>query len=391
MNYSEPSQFFESMPDTLAMHSKCPDIDLQTYRRINKIELAHAVMQKKRVYLDTMYWVRFRDVVLGRNQDPVHAELYAVLKKACNKEVLICPVSYSAIAELLNQDDMNTRLTTARLMDELSGGVCIERPDYLFINEVDCFLGQVCFQESSQNAPCDLAWTKAAFFVGQPTLTTDDLTDEQVLALQKCIDDGMSSLSVEKLVQGLGKHPKMKSGHRHDWMKKITQQTTDELNSEKSKAENLLPDFQQYVESEVIGIVDSMQPVLGPILEQVMRKAGYDKTSTETELALCSEILKRLLINAYKFGKVNSKVPQLYIWASLHALVRYDKKRNYKNNDYEDFRHAGSALPYCHVFLTEKSLTHMMKYPPASITEQFACAVFSKPSEALKYLKKMAF
>jgi len=390
MERPDSDPLFASMPDTFEMHLKCPNIGLETYRRINKLEISHSVMQKKRVYLDTMYWVRFRDVVLGRNEDPSYVELYSVLKEACSQEALICPVSYSAISEMLKQDDEHTRRVTACIMDELSGAVCIERPDYLLYNELDYFLNRAVFQEEPMYQPSDLAWTRAAFFVGQPTMSNEALTDQEVLALQKCFEDGMASLSIEKLISRLGSNPKVESDDRHEYIKDITQQTTEKLNAEKTKPENLCSDFQRYVESEVIGIVDSMQTVLGPVMERAMQQTGYTKTLTDVELALCAKMLKQLLINAYKHGKIKNEIPQLFIGASLHALLRYDQKRNYKNNDYEDFRHAGSALPYCHAFLTEKSLAHMLKHPPASVEQQFDCKVFSKPSEALIYIRKLA-
>jgi hypothetical protein len=380
---------FDQMRDTLGMHLKCPEVGLSTYRRINKIELAHRVMTKYRVYLDTKYWIRFRDLLLGRNNDSSDAKLYNLLSKACREASLICPVSYSAIAELLNQQDEHTRLTTARLMDELSDNVCLERPDYLFANEVDWFLSQQLSINADECTPSDLAWTRPAFFVGQGTLVTDALSGEQTLAMQKCIDDSMAWLNIEQLIGRLGGSPRMTSGHRHSYTKDLTQQTSDTLNREKVKPENRLPSFSDYVLSEVIGIADGMKNLLAPVMERAMHRTGCTKQLNQAENAIGAELLKRLLANAYRFGKLREQVPQLHIWASLHALVRYDQKRAYKNGDYEDFRHAGSAIPYCDVFLTERSLAHMLKHPPAAINQSFGCAVFAKSAEASSYVGQL--
>jgi hypothetical protein len=55
----------------------------------------------------------------------------------------------------------------------------------------------------------------------------------------------------------------------------------------------------------------------------------------------------------------------------------------------EDFRHAGSALPYCQVFVTEKSLAHSIRNPPASLQADYDCAVYSNPSDALEFIRPL--
>ena len=379
---------FEQLPDTLGMHIKCPDVTLATYRRINKIELAHNVMKKYRVYLDTKYWIRFRDLLLGRNKDPHDAKLYELLKNAAGEERLICPVSYSALSELLTQQDEHTRLTTARLMDQLSGNVCLEPPHLLMANEVDYFVGQAMLNDPDAYLPADLAWTRPAFYVGQATLQADALSTEQCLAMQKTIDDALASLTIEQFIGQLGGSPRIQSGERQDYLKTVTQETTDTLNTEKVKTENLHKTFDDYVLSEVIGISDCQKSIFAPVMERAMVKSGYQNDINDADSALGAEMLKRFLVAAFRAGKLREQIPQLLIGASLHALVRYEQKRGYKVGDCEDFRHAGSALPYCHVFLTERTLTHMLTHPPASLDKLFDCAVFANSADALPHIEQ---
>lgn len=47
------------------------------------------------------------------------------------------------------------------------------------------------------------------------------------------------------------------------------------------------------------------------------------------------------------------------IRATHAASVRWDKKRQYRENGFHDFSHAVAALPYFDVFATEKSLAHL--------------------------------
>src|SRR5262245_17293471 len=139
MERSSLESWLTTSPDTLAMHVKTPEIDLETYRRINRVELAHSVQRKHRVYLDTMVWIRFRDAAMGRSTDRSYVDLHEVLRDGRRDERLICPLSYSSVSELLNQDDPETRRVTARVMDELSDAVCIQPPHYLLGAEIECF------------------------------------------------------------------------------------------------------------------------------------------------------------------------------------------------------------------------------------------------------------
>lgn len=376
--------WLKGLPNTLKMHLKCADIDLETYRHINRVQLAHSVLSRKRIYLDTMAWIGLREVALGRSVNPIYVALLGVLKDACRRERVICPLSYSAVSELLNQDDRKTRLATARVMDELSQALCIQRFDYLLTSELEYFLCKNLLPDPSGYTPEDLAWTKVAFFVGQSTLSTESLTPDQLLAFQKAIDDAISSLSVEALAGRMG------SKRRRGKLKTSAHETANTLNIEKVKPAHLFANYQEYVNSEVRGGLEAFESLLGRTMSRLVRAAGYKGPIGEEDLKSSADMLRNLIANAYQSGAMASAVPQVHINASLHALVRYDQNRKYKPNDLEDFRHAGAALPYCHVFLTDKSLAHLLRHPPASLDAQYACAVFSDPEEALDYIRSIA-
>ena len=66
----------------------------------------------------------------------------------------------------------------------------------------------------------------------------------------------------------------------------------------------------------------------------------------------------------------------LRIPASLHTLVRWNKERKYKRDDYYDFRHAQNALPYYDYLFTENSLKDLTTHPKFKLSEKYNCTVF---------------
>ena len=52
------------------------------YRLHRRLELTEAMSQRAVVYLDTRYWIFFRDVHLGRSQSPAHTRLFEALRKS---------------------------------------------------------------------------------------------------------------------------------------------------------------------------------------------------------------------------------------------------------------------------------------------------------------------
>jgi hypothetical protein len=269
-------------------------------------------------------------------------------------------------------------------MDELSDAVCIQRPDHLLTTELEFFLFKTMLPNYPQSPPGDLAWTKVAYWVGQPTLSAETLSPAQLLAMQKAMDDSLSSISVETLAS------RLPSKRRRQWVKNSTQQLASTLNGEKAKPAHLLANYRQFLQSEVWGVLGVFQAVLEQAMSRLATAMGHNGQITEEELKSVAAMLRNLIGSAYGQDGIGNEVPQLHIIASLHASVRYDQNRKYKPNDMEDFHHAGAALPYCQVFLTEKSLGHLLRHPPASLSKCYDCAVFSDPGDALDHLRSLA-
>ena len=94
-------EWLSNKPNTIRYHLENPDVDLVSYMRKRRLAFGEQVTQKRRIYLDTRYWIFIRDVFLGRKQKPIHAGIVEELKRLCSDGSTICPISYSIFAELL--------------------------------------------------------------------------------------------------------------------------------------------------------------------------------------------------------------------------------------------------------------------------------------------------
>lgn len=109
--------------DTFSYHRNNPDISLDAYVRSKRIELGESLIKMEKIYLDTKYWIHFRDVILGRIDDGPIVEAYELLESLCESGVVICPISEDVFYEITKQVDEKTLSTSIALIDKLSQGV----------------------------------------------------------------------------------------------------------------------------------------------------------------------------------------------------------------------------------------------------------------------------
>ena len=174
---------------TLAYHKLHPEVSLERYVRAKVIETADRALARKRIYLDTRYWVALRDVQLQRARNAIDKELLDTLIQLVRGGKAICPINANLFAELLKQRDEKTRLATAQVIDELSLGIGIQSEDERVGTEI-----MHCLQRSlrGQDAlePLErLVWTSVSYLLGYTFPTIDILPEGEMLALQKSFTD----------------------------------------------------------------------------------------------------------------------------------------------------------------------------------------------------------
>ena len=92
-----------------------------------------------------------------------------------------------------------------------------------------------------------------------------------------------------------------------------------------------------------------------------------------------------LFCAAVEKRKVRVVLRTIHIEALCHAAIRWDKKRQLTGNDLHDFHHAGAALAYCNVFLTEKPLQALLHQKHLGLTQDFPCKIISAIPEATEF------
>ena len=150
----------------LSEHLKHPDVSLREHVESKMGALSIHVLQRRRVYLDTRYWLILRDVAMGRPRRAGDVALLAALRRWVQAGVIVCPLGDGSLLEVLRQSDETTRLATARLIDELSLGVTIQNAQDRLTTEVMHFMLRAQTPGAKMVPPLESVWLKAAYALG---------------------------------------------------------------------------------------------------------------------------------------------------------------------------------------------------------------------------------
>lgn len=213
--------------------------------------------------------------------------------------------------------------------------------------------------------------------VDHPTNTIFD--DAQELIIQKAFFDFMWDIPLAEAMKIIGDSPVPPN---------IFDALAEKLNIAIAAHADELRSFKQAYTAEIIGVVSLYVATARRILEEINESAlGEAQNQTEAQREARELLLLNLLVQAFKKSNTTKKLPTMHIHASLHAAVRWDKKRRLEGNDLYDFHHAAAALAYCNVFLTEKPLHDMLKYNHIALDKLYGCAVIFSISEAVEYFQ----
>ena len=111
--------------DTFSYHKQHPNVSVDAYIKSQKIALGESLEVKKKIYLDTKYWLHFRDVVLGRMENGAIVRSFEILSEYCDAGLAVCPISEDVFFEITKQSDENTLGITIDVIDKLSGSVSL--------------------------------------------------------------------------------------------------------------------------------------------------------------------------------------------------------------------------------------------------------------------------
>lgn len=166
-------------------HRANPEVSIDQHVERRVVALGRSLDARTAVYLDTKFWISLRECAAGKRTDPAALELLHCLRTLVAEGKVFCPVSESHLFEFLKQDDMSSRLETARIVDELSLGVALLEHRMRMGTEVAHFVHGFHGDGDDLHPLRHLVWSKLGYVLGffHPSETGFDAETE--LAIQK--------------------------------------------------------------------------------------------------------------------------------------------------------------------------------------------------------------
>ena len=361
--------------DTLEKHRAEPQKSLEAYAKERRVTLGKQLHRCKKIYLDTKYWILLRNSSMGMETELSVKNLLDSLEDGVWSGHLICPIGADIFSEILRQTDETTLLKSVSLIDRLSKGMVILFHEERFPLEVLYFVYKNLLGDSSYYPPDLFVWTKMAYILGFYTPGKTPFGKEEELAIQKAFLDQMWDVSLADMVNVIGVTNFLNNSPL-DF-------NTDELNRNKKRFGDKCKSFEEIFLSELANLLDDMKPEFSEMLVFLSKRfPEFQVTGKAAKTAQSAQWFANLIYHAFRLKRFSTELPFLNIQASLHAAIWMDSKRKYKPTDIHDILHATAALPYFDVFLTERSLTHLLTRTDMALDRLYECRVVAKPTEA---------
>lgn len=350
-----------------------------TQHRLSKErDLGAWVLGRKRIYLDTSWWIELLNVKLGLSSNQKHADLLLRLQSLVRSGHLVCPLGEGVYLELLKQVDVGTRTATALLMDELSAAVTVIDSRRRLRIEATHFLMEVTAKRGVAGPPLERVWTKVGFVLGNPKIVFSGITEEEQLARDKAFLDILWSRGLGELLDD--SDPPF---DRED----LTLRSGAERITDRTRAyAHEVTKFTEVFLAEVGGFIDLHCEELGAALEEVERTTRGGSATSAARQQEIRESARHMFYNLFRYRKIGNSLPTIRIHAGLHAMNRWLRNRPFYHRDYYDIANASAAIPYCDYFLTEKHLAMITTGAPLNFARRYGVSVMHTVEQALDAL-----
>jgi hypothetical protein len=364
----------------IVRHLKHPEISIDTYAKQKIIELGVSLSSLVKVYLDKRFWILLRDVHIGRSSCPDICRLLDTLRLSVQKGYLICPISDSIFLELLKQEDINTRRSTAELIDELSLGITLVPNQQRTGQELVGVFTKFADDGRDFHIVDHLVWSKLGYVLGvvHPSLPSSEPDAER--AIQKAFFDLMWDFPLATQIDTIGEDGYQKP--------ESLEAIANRINTLNRKHKEEVRDFRRVYIDEFRGLLSlCMHHPRQWIEKQYELKTGQRCVSSPEQIRKCEYELYTFFGNLVSHKREAAlMLPTLHISALCYSAIRWDKKRNLSANDIYDFQHAAAAIGYCDAFLTEKPLMNLLAQRHLKINADFRCTVISDIEEANQWV-----
>lgn len=368
--------------NTFDKHANEPEKTVDAYIKEKKLELGEWVNLRRKVYLDTKFWLLLRDAHLNRAKEQSQYDLLKLTADAVSSGKIICPISEDVFQEVIKQTDQGTLRATVALIDSLSAGVSLISHDERLEAELLYFLRSYTEPKERLYNRHDLVWTKLAYTCGMRIPHNDTFSEAENRLVQKAFIDQMWSLPLQEMINLIGLDRLFTFPHMPDFSHLMNEEK-DSYHAEKA-------DFKKIFLTELGFLLCREEARFESMFTYLFEKEkGYAPHPEEVRASNSGKMFANIIYNTIKLQKAGNNLSTIEIEAGLHAQLIYDKTRRYKANDAYDINHAIAALPYCDYFFTEKNLRQFIVRKNLAYDSKYNCTVVSSIIDAVSEIHQI--
>jgi len=349
-------------------HRRSPHLTADDYFEGKRIELARELEDKQLIYLDTNHWVNLCNVMVQSSKlIPAYHDILGLLETLRGRGRICCPVSGGLFRELMKQGDRSTRGKTARIMDYLSGGVCLQNWLELIRWEFAKHIGRTFRIRRIEEAPFQ-TWTKVGYWAGDRIHKFPELPANDSTVMGKIFVDLWWEMTCEEY-QAMPDWTPPPDEFSKEW---VTQ-------GERSRIARIHENerFADVLRVRRSELLLDLAPILYPLHAHCQGQPG----SPDEHVAA--------VWNPIYAGNDLQLLPSVEVVAALDAAISLDTARKVQGNDMEDYTHAAQAIPYCDAFFCDNFMAQKVCNKPLELGKNFDTRIGSRPEEIITYLKEL--
>lgn len=381
------SDFQHRVQESIERHRRNRTVGPIEYLAQRRSDLVRELDGKKIIYLDTKHWVHLCHIVVqSPKRIPLYDEILGLLELLRQKGRICCPVSSSLFEELMKQNDISTRRATARVMDYLSGGVCLQHwldlakaefgrhicrtfgirsLDHVprLLEVVPDWLRQVSEETMESTFP---TWTKVGYWAGEDTFEFSELGAEGSEVMEKVYVDLRWEMTCEQY-QAMP-----------DWTPipdELSLAAVTEREQAKASQVEGKQRFADLLRDNRMGLLSVLKNTLLPMFALCR---GIHGSADEHVAAAYDPIYE---------GRSPQALPSIDVVAGLEAAIILDTTRKVQPNDWWDYMHAAQALPYCDALFCDNYMAQKLRNKPLEYQKIYCTEIGSRPEELVAYLK----
>lgn len=366
--WAASSEFRRRMQQSVQRHRATAATTPEGYLERRRAELARELEGKKLVYLDTKHWVNLCHVLVQRpKREPVYDEILGLFEALRQKGQICCPVSSTLFVELMKQSDPATRQTTARIMDFLSGGACLQ--NWLELAKAE-FGRHICrtLRIRTEEEVAFPTWTKVGYWAGEHSFEFPDEPAKDNAMLEKVYIDLRWEMTCEDY-QSMPDWTPTPDALSVAWVSE-----SERAKSHQAKAKQSFPKLVRDRRGQLLAALkDTLLPMLALC-------QGAPGTPDEHLVAVLDPIYE---------GRDPQALPSLEVLAGLDAALTLDTARKVQANDMEDYLHAAQALPYCDALFCDNFMAQKLRSKSLDFGKAYQTEIGSRPEEIVVYLKSL--